>query len=396
MFGAVSDATSPFSTNDRRVPPEVPGFDLIRPIGKGGFGEVWLATNHATGRLRAVKIIAASRSGTVDPAGREITSIIRLEANLRRQHPNLVNIHHVGECPGHIFFVMDLADDLTGAPGSADQSYLPATLQGRLQAGPLPPEECQRRTGELLAGLAALHDAGMVHRDVKPANCLFVEGELRLADFGLLTEADRQMSRLGTESYMPPDGRMDARADVYAAGLTVYEMVTGLPATCFPSLGDNAQRFADDCVLQRLNRLVLKACKGAPETRYANAREMLHELARAQPTEARVRVRHRSWIGVCVACLLTAIVLTLVHRWTGPGERVPINFITEPFEATIQLDGVQLLKPDGAPYRTPCTIPDLPAGNHRVVFRRPPLPDLDLERVDFKGSRDIEAHWNTQ
>ena len=209
MFGPVSNATSPFSTGDGRAPPEVPGFDLIRPIGKGGFGEVWLAANHATGRLRAVKIIAVARSGTADPAGREITSVIRLEANLRRQHPNLVNIHHVGECPGHIFFVMDLADDLTGTSGSADPSYRPATLQSRLQTGPLAPDECQRRTGELLAGLAALHDAGMVHRDVKPANCLFVGGELRLADFGLLTEVDRPMSRVGTESYMPPDGRME-------------------------------------------------------------------------------------------------------------------------------------------------------------------------------------------
>ncbi len=240
-----------------------------------------MATNRTTGRLRAIKIIAAARSGTVDPAGREITSVIRLEANLRRQHPNLVNIHHVGECPGHIFFVMDLADDMTGTPGSADPSYRPATLQSRLQAGPLTPEECWRRTSELLAGLAALHDAGMVHRDVKPANCLFVGGELRLADFGLLTEADRQMSRVGTESYMPPDGRMDARADVYAAGLTVYEMITGFPAACFPSLGDRAEKFVDDPVLQKLNRLALRACQSDPHARFENAREMLGELTRA-------------------------------------------------------------------------------------------------------------------
>ena len=390
----MSDKTSPFSTSDGRVPPEVPGFDLVRPIGKGGFGEVWLATNHATGRLRAVKVIAAARPGTVGMAAREVTSIIRLEANLRRQHPNLVNIHHVGECPGHIFFVMDLADDLTGTPGSADPSYRPATLQSRLQAGPLPPEECQRRAGELLAGLAALHDAGMVHRDVKPANCLFVGGELRLADFGLLTEADRQMSRVGTESYMPPDGRMDARADVYAAGLTIYEMITGLPVTCFPSLGDQAEKFADDPILQRLNRLVLRACQTAPAARYQNAREMLGELTRAQPAEAKWSFRRRGWVGVCVACLLLAIVSTIVYRWPSHVERVRVNFITEPFEATIQLDGVQLLKPDGTPYTTPCTVPDLAAGSHRIVFQKPPLPDLDVGRVDFRVSRDIEAHWD--
>jgi serine/threonine protein kinase len=392
----VSDATSPLSTGDGREPPDVPGFDLIRPIGKGGFGEVWLATNRATGRLRAVKIIAATRSEVGDPAGREITSIIRLEANLRRQHPNLVTIHHVGECPGHIFFVMDLADDLTGTPGSADPGYRPATLQSRLQAGPLPAEECRQRAGELLAGLAALHDSGMVHRDVKPANCLFVGGELRLADFGLLTEADRQMSRVGTESYMPPDGRMDARADVYAAGLTVYEMLTGLPAACFPSVGEHAAKFADDPILQRLNRLVLKACQTAPHARYENAREMLGELTRTQPTEARRSFCHRGWIGVCVVCVLLAIVSVIVYRWTSPGARVRVNFVTEPFEATIQLDGVLLLKPDGTPYTTPCTIPELPTGSHHVVFRRPAMRDLDVGRVDFRESRDIDVRWNVK
>ena len=65
----MSNATSPISSGDGRASPEVPGFDLIRPIGKGGFGEVWLAVNRATGRLRAVKIIAAARSGTVERGG---------------------------------------------------------------------------------------------------------------------------------------------------------------------------------------------------------------------------------------------------------------------------------------------------------------------------------------
>ncbi|MGO8746938.1 MAG: serine/threonine-protein kinase [Thermoguttaceae bacterium] len=392
----MNDITSPLSTSDRRVPPDVPGFDLIRPIGKGGFGEVWLASNRATGRLRALKIIAAARSGTVDAAGREITSIIRLEANLHRQHPNLVNIHHVGECPGHIFLVMDLADDLTGTPGSADPGYRPATLQSRLQAGPMPAEECRRRAGELLAGLAALHDSGMVHRDVKPANCLFVGGELQLADFGLLTEVDRQMSRVGTESYMPPDGRMDARADVFAAGLTVYEMLTGLPAACFPSLGEHAEKFADDPILQRLNRLVLRACQTAPHARYENAREMLGELTHAQRNEARWSFRHGGWIGVCVACVLLAIFSAIFHRWTSQGERVRVNFVTEPFEATIQLDGVLLLKPDGTPYTTPCTIPELPTGSHHVVFQHPAMPDLDVGWVDFRDSRDIDVRWNVK
>ena len=350
-----------------------------------------------TGQLRAVKIIATARSGTADPAGREITSIIRLEANLRRQHPNLVSIHHVGECPGHIFFVMDLADDLTGAPGSADPSYQPATLQSRLQAGPLSPEECWRRTGELLAGLAALHDAGMVHRDVKPANCLFVGGELKLADFGLLTEADRQMSRVGTRATCRLTAAWTQRADVYAAGLTIYEMITGLPPSCFPSLGEHAEKFADDPLLQRLNRLVLRACQVAiPMRGFKNAGKCLTNWPvpnRPKPSGCFDTGLDRHWCGMLAArhCFLDDRSMAesprasagQLHHGTVRGNHPARTACT-------------LLKPDGTPYTTPCTVPDLPAGIHHVVFKREPSNDLDIGRIDFRDRRDIEARWNSE
>ncbi len=389
----MSDATSQSSTTNGRTPPEVPGFDLIRPIGKGGFGEVWLAVNQMTRQLRAVKVISTARSGTIDPAGREITSIICLEANLRRQHTNLVSIHHIGQCAGHIFFVMDLADNVTGEPGSTDPNYQPATLQSRLQAGPFTPEECWRRTGELLAGLAALHDAGMIHRDVKPANCLFVGSELKLADFGLLTEADQQMSRVGTVSYIPPDGHMDMRADVYAAGLTIYEIITGLSPSCFPSLGEHSETFAEDHHLLRLNQLALRACQSAPDARFASAREMLNELTHPTPVGHGWLFRHSGWIGLGVLCVLLAIVSTIIGSWPSRQERVWVNFVTEPFEATIEIDGAQLLKPDKTPYTTPCTVPELPAGIHHVIFKREPLTDLDIGRIDFRERRNIEVRW---
>ena len=206
------------------------------------------------------------------PAAREISSLVRLEANLRCQHPNLLYIHHVGKTAQHLFYVMDLADDALGGPASERPEYRPATLQSRLEmaasgnsptapagwgsepanatdaadvaAVPFPPEVCLDYARQLLAGLAALHAAGMVHRDVKPANCLFVDGQLKLADFGLLTESHPLVSRLGTQRYMPPDGRMDMRADVYAAGLVIYEMLTGLPVDQFPRWVRGAARSA--------------------------------------------------------------------------------------------------------------------------------------------------------
>jgi len=370
-------------------PPEVSDFDLVRLIGEGGFGQVWLARNRATGQLRAVKVIRSDRSAAADPASREITSITRLEANSRRQHPNLLNIHHVGKTADHLFYVMDLADDVSGSPGSADANYRPATLQSRLESGPLAPKVCFCYARELLSGLASLHEAGMVHRDVKPANCLFVDGELKLADFGLLAEADPQISRVGTWKYMPPDGRMDSRADVYAAGLVIYEMITGLPADSFPRPGERAPEAVEDPTLGALNRLALRACEADPQRRFPSAREMRAELEASQrQTEVRP-ARRRPQIIAAVAGVLIAFGLAALGWWGFRSQRVPVSFVTDPFEATIYLDGRLQKNASGDPYRTPCTIEDLPPRVHHVEFMHHEFGRLDAGRWDFAKHRRI-------
>ena len=393
----MSDPTAAFQPGEDETAPEVPDFDLIRRIGQGGFGQVWLAVNRTTGRMRAVKLISLRRRGTMDPAGREITSITRLEANVRRQHPNLLNIHHVGQTAEHLFYVMDLADDVSGAAASSQPGYQPATLQRRLENGPLSPEECFNYAGQLLAGLAFLHQAGMIHRDVKPANCLFVDGQLKLADFGLLTEANPQISRVGTQKYMPPDGRMDARADVFAAGLVIYEMITGLPADSFPRLGEKANQVARSPVLCTLIRLALGACQPDPQQRFPNARAMLAELTSSGPEAAACRVRSRRRIGVSAACAAIVLVAAGVWFWASRPPRVHVNFITHPFEASIYLDGTLLLEADNTPYTTPCTVENLPARVHHVVFKHEDqTADRDLGQVDFARIRQVVGRWSSQ
>lgn len=377
--------------------PKILDFSLVRRIGSGGFGEVWLAVNRTTGQLRAVKVIALRRSDVSDPAGREIASITRLEANVRRRHPNLLDIHHVGQTDQYLFYVMDLADDVSGKPASSDASYRPATLQRRLERGPLPPQECWDYARQLLEGLASLHEAGMVHRDVKPANCLFVEGELKLADFGLLTEGDPHVSRLGTVKYMPPDGTMDVRADVYAAGLVIYEMVTGLPVDRFPHLGTTSNENLTTPALGSLLRLIAATCQPDPRLRPRDARALLDEFMPPGAEEVAVPVRsgRRIFATVAVAALLMTLAAA-VGYWAARPPRVHVNFTTYPFEATVFLDGVQQFETDGTPCKTPCTIDDLPARKHHVVFKHAGIPDLYAGQIDLARAREVVVHWGSQ
>jgi eukaryotic-like serine/threonine-protein kinase len=340
-----------------------------------------MVVNRTTGRLRAIKVIELERSG---PAVREIGSIARFESKPQCRHPNLLAIDHVGKTADHLFYVMDLADDICGGPASDDPGYQPATLRAKLQHGPLERNNCVQCGRQLLAGLAALHAAGMVHRDIKPANCLFVQGTFKLADFGLLTESHPLVSRVGTQSYMPPDGRMDMRADVYAAGLVIYEMLTGRPVDDFPQLGRRAGEIAVDANLSRLLRIVLRACEREPERRYPDARAMLAELDK--PVSAPRRMARRR---IFIAILAVALAVAGWGVWQLSPERATVNFITNPHEAMVFIDGELQLDSDGEPCRTPCTIAGLPSGEHRVEFEREGVSHWDAGACDFSHTRQI-------
>lgn len=208
-------------------------YRVVAPLGRGGMGEVYRADDMKLGQAVALKFLPLYLSG--DPVRRE-----RLleEVRLARQvaHPNVCRVWDVGEVDAHDFLAMEYVD-------GEDLSSLLRRI------GRLPEDRAVRMSRELCAGLAAVHDEGILHRDLKPANVLVDgRGRVKLADFGLASLAADEGAdlRSGTPAYMSPEqleGReVSVRSDVYALGLVLYELFTGHTAYPAKTMEEAAHR----------------------------------------------------------------------------------------------------------------------------------------------------------
>ncbi|MFZ2503592.1 MAG: protein kinase, partial [Nocardioides sp.] len=198
-------------------------YHLSARIARGGMASVYEATDTRLDRVVAVKIMHA---GLGDDAAFAERFVREARTAARVAHPNIVGIFDQGEDAGIVYLVME---------------YVPGlTLRDVIRAeAPMPPDQALEIMEPILAALAAAHEAGLVHRDIKPENVLFADdGRIKVADFGLAkaVSAETQHSvsggvLIGSVSYLAPElvthNRADARADIYALGILLYELLTG-------------------------------------------------------------------------------------------------------------------------------------------------------------------------
>ena len=246
--------------------PKIGGYAVLNEIGSGGFGTVYRAYGLSSGRAVALK--------TLNPelAVSDVIERFRREALLTAEinHPNVIRVLDEGEDGGVHFIAMEM---------------MALSLSDALSTGSLPMSRAMDICRQAALGLKAAHDRDVIHRDVKPANILIdSNGTVKVSDFGIahadsLPNLTATGAAIGTMRYMSPEQfidakRVDARADVYSLGVTLYEMLTG--KRC--DLGESAKA-SRPAIPSELGRIVDKCIEPDRENRYANVDDLLREIA---------------------------------------------------------------------------------------------------------------------
>ncbi len=263
------------------------GYCLIRPIGRGGFGEVWLCRLEATGEYRAMKHLPASNTAHLE---RELAALIRYRTETARlQCPYLLPIEHVNRADDGLFYTMPLADGLGVADSLATEwqpKTLAALIQERKRASTwFSATEIQATMAPLIAAAQELSDAGVVHRDIKPENILFIEGRPCLGDVSLLTDDADVITRRGTPGYAAPSWYLESggNPDMWGLASTLYSMITGNPpdklgraSFLWPPQGEESVEVR---VWNRFHRIIFQGTAEKADDRFADLDALAEALA---------------------------------------------------------------------------------------------------------------------
>jgi len=303
-------------------------------VGQGGMGIVYRALDTKLNRAVAVKFLSAELADS--SARRRFQQEAQMASSLN--HPHILTVHDTGEWAGQQYLVTEFVDG--------------GTLSGWAAAETRSWRQCVKLLMGVAEGLAAAHDAHILHRDIKPGNILVSRsGYAKLADFGLAKlesslslDVTRTVSGviLGTTAYMSPEqatgGKCDARSDIFSLGVVLYELLSGkrpfdgkTPPEILRKIVQQQPPPLPDSIPVALRNLVEKALEKAPDDRYQSAREVIVDLRRTlrrAESESPVSVpegsvaRRRWWIpAAAVLVVIAAIGIGFLLRQQATVER---------------------------------------------------------------------------
>ena len=276
------------------APPVIPGYEVIRLIGSGGMGSVWLARSEDESRDVAVKVLHPGWAADADAASR---FEMEVDALASLTHPNIVELLDAGETADHqLFLATEYVD-------GCDLSHL-------LRGGTIAPERAIGIFRKVAAAISHAHQSGIIHRDLKPANILVGTGDLvKVTDFGMAkhfsNSATRPTDAFGSPYYLAPELTRSAStatpaSDVYSLAVLLYEMLSGkLPLGSYTPLS----ALGHD---KRLDRVIQNALRDDPKQRTASVAVLLGEIERCFAAEEyRAKWRKRvPWIAAATFILL--------------------------------------------------------------------------------------------
>jgi eukaryotic-like serine/threonine-protein kinase len=304
-------------------------YRIVLLLGQGGMGSVYRATDLRLRRDVALKVMARRDAETPEHAERFIHEA-RITASL--DHPNIVRAHDVGVWDSRPYLVTELLDG--------------ETLSDRIAPGGIDPNDARRIAIEVASGLDAAHRAGLVHRDLKPGNIVLTQsGTAKILDFGIAKLAEDDPRRVGpstldgvlfgTAGYLAPEqisgGTVDSRADLFALGCLLFEMLTGERAFKGEHTVDTLHatlHAAPSCALDRrddlppgMKAIVLRLLEKTPAARFQSADEVRAALLQIDQSPASAARRSlRRWMPAAgLAAGVAAIVATWAYVRTTPG-----------------------------------------------------------------------------
>jgi len=371
--------TTPSAVRRGRKTPPITDHEVLCCIGRGSFGEVWLA-KAITGSFRAIKVIWRENFESEKDFEREFEAIKRYEP-ISRQHPGLVDILQVGreDKLGFYYYIMEVADDIHAGQDIDPIHYTPLTFRSyTLERDGIDLQLCAEQGAYLADALHFLHQNNLIHRDVKLSNVILVKGQPKLADIGLVAAMGDQ-SFVGTEGYVPPEGAGKVTSDIYSLGMVIYELSTGKDRLDFPDVPSDFRERTDRDLWRRINKVVCRACARRVESRYRNADELAHAL---RGEESLVPAGRWQWLVGLGAAAMAGVIIMIASLFQKEPEQFVIK--TEPPNAEV-VSGDRVLG------RTPLYFPTRPQEGVSYEIR---LEGFRKESIEYAGATDPRRGLN--